>query len=154
MPEWHSGASWVDVANALMWRANETEFVDASPVKPAGALTIDPQLSDAWWDALNESFDALAKQARVESLLRTHCTDELNIGAPDVLDMLVGLGNQDDHLRGGQAGCANRARSGPPFKRHRVSLFRFSGGRLSDNPSRYEPPDSLIRRQPSGVTAP
>jgi hypothetical protein len=81
MPEWHSGASWVDVANALMWQADETEFVDASPVKPAGALTIDPQLSDAWWDALNESFDALAKhQAGVESLLRTHYTEKLNIG--------------------------------------------------------------------------
>jgi hypothetical protein len=35
-----------------------------------------------------------------------------------------------------------------------VPLFRFSGGRLSDDPSRHALPDALTRRQLSGVTAP
>jgi hypothetical protein len=35
-----------------------------------------------------------------------------------------------------------------------VPLFRFSGGRLSDNPSRQALPEALTGRQPSGVTAP
>jgi hypothetical protein len=57
-----------------------------------------------------------SQESGVESLLRTHYTDRLNIGDPDVLDMLAW--DEDDHLRGRQAGRASRARSGASFWRH------------------------------------
>jgi hypothetical protein len=44
-----------------MWRADETELITDSSIKPGGILTIEPELSEAWWATLNSSLDALAK---------------------------------------------------------------------------------------------
>jgi hypothetical protein len=61
MPAWHRGLSWIDHELSVMWRADETELITDSSIKPGGILTIEPELSEAWWATLNSSLDALAK---------------------------------------------------------------------------------------------
>ncbi|MFG2611448.1 hypothetical protein [Streptomyces anulatus] len=62
MPRWHTGLTWRDAQEPVMWRADETEFVAGKPVGQA-ALVIDaPRLTDMWWAGLNTSLDALAAQ--------------------------------------------------------------------------------------------
>jgi hypothetical protein len=59
-PEWYQGLSWLIPEQCLLWRADETELVTASPIKPGGILDSDPRLSDAWWATLGTSLSALA----------------------------------------------------------------------------------------------
>ncbi|MGC0419260.1 hypothetical protein [Embleya sp. AB8] len=61
-PRWLAGMSWRDPKAPMMWRADETELLTARPVKPGGRLRLDPLLPDEWWQSLNTSLDALAKQ--------------------------------------------------------------------------------------------
>lgn len=61
-PVWRSAVSWRDPDDAVMWRADETDLLPGEPVRPGGVLTADPGLTDAWWQALNSSLDALAAQ--------------------------------------------------------------------------------------------
>jgi hypothetical protein len=57
MPQWHAGISWLDPERRVMWRADETQLIDESPVgRPANA----PGLPDAWWQAFNVAMDQLA----------------------------------------------------------------------------------------------
>ncbi len=75
-PAWHAALSWYDPEHALMWRADETDRVTASPIKPGGILTVDPGLSEGWWATLNASLDALAvaSTTRVATLHTTPMT--------------------------------------------------------------------------------
>jgi hypothetical protein len=59
-PTWYAATSWHDRERGVMWRADETSLVTAAPIKPAGILTVDPHLPDAWWRALKSSLAALA----------------------------------------------------------------------------------------------
>jgi hypothetical protein len=60
MPRWLHGVSWLDYTRALMWRADETEFVDDAAIQRGGTLTITPHLTESWWNTFNASLDALA----------------------------------------------------------------------------------------------
>ncbi|MFE2375549.1 hypothetical protein [Streptomyces sp. NPDC059398] len=60
-PEWHRGVAWREPEGAAMWRADETDLLPGEPVG-SSVLAADPQLPDAWWQALNASLDALAVQ--------------------------------------------------------------------------------------------
>ena len=59
-PAWHGAVSWIQSADCLLWHADETDFVEASVVKPGGTLTVDPGLPQSWWADFNRSMDALA----------------------------------------------------------------------------------------------
>ncbi|MBP2320452.1 hypothetical protein JOF56_000837 [Kibdelosporangium banguiense] len=63
-PAWHSAASWRDTVEdaAVMWRADEVEFVTASPIRSRGSLREAPDLPDAWWTTFNSSLDNLMRQ--------------------------------------------------------------------------------------------
>lgn len=61
-PEWYQGLSWQDLGQCVLWRADETEFVTALPIKPGGVLGNDPGLAPAWWATLGRSLGALATQ--------------------------------------------------------------------------------------------
>jgi hypothetical protein len=45
-----------------VWRADETEFISASPIRPGGVLDTDPGLVEAWWATLGTSLRTLAAQ--------------------------------------------------------------------------------------------
>jgi hypothetical protein len=60
-PEWYQSVSWIETADSLIWRADETEFISARPVKPGGTLTLDPDLSESWWSTWNASLNSLAR---------------------------------------------------------------------------------------------
>ncbi|MGW0705026.1 hypothetical protein ACWD4G_03455 [Streptomyces sp. NPDC002643] len=60
-PEWHGCVVWRDTNGPVMWRADETTLLPGTPVGTA-VLSEAPELSDAWWDALNTSLDALSAQ--------------------------------------------------------------------------------------------
>jgi len=62
-PEWYQGLSWQVAKQCLLWRADETELVTASTIKPGGVLPTDPVLADTWWATLGRSLDALAMQS-------------------------------------------------------------------------------------------
>jgi len=62
-PEWYQGLSWQVAEQRLLWRADETELVTASPIKPGGVLITDPGLADVWWATLGRSLEALATQS-------------------------------------------------------------------------------------------
>lgn len=61
-PAWYSVLSWLDAANAAIWRADEVQLVSAAPVRSRGSLRESPELPDTWWEALNTSLDNLARQ--------------------------------------------------------------------------------------------
>ncbi|GAA3044358.1 hypothetical protein GCM10020000_24960 [Streptomyces olivoverticillatus] len=60
-PTWHGCVVWRDTDAAVMWRADETGVLPGTPVGTS-VLAEDPQLPDEWWQAMNESLDALAAQ--------------------------------------------------------------------------------------------
>ncbi|WP_416970580.1 hypothetical protein [Streptomyces sp. 4F14] len=60
-PEWHGCVVWRDADESAMWRADETDLLPGAPVGSA-MVSEDPELPDAWWEALNTSLDALASQ--------------------------------------------------------------------------------------------
>ena len=78
MPTWYQGLSWIDHDLGVMWRADETELVADSSIKPGGILTTEPELSEAWWAVLNSSLDALAKHptTRVATSAGSRITQE------------------------------------------------------------------------------
>lgn len=59
-PAWYQSASWVNVEDGRMWRADEIEYVASPHVIPWGMLRQDPHLSEPWWAVLSTSLDALA----------------------------------------------------------------------------------------------
>jgi hypothetical protein len=59
-PAWTQGFSWLDTDLGVMWRADETEYVIDSPIKPGGILTAGPALPASWWMTFNASLTALA----------------------------------------------------------------------------------------------
>ncbi|MFI9273933.1 hypothetical protein ACIGXM_24980 [Kitasatospora sp. NPDC052896] len=61
-PTWCSGVAWRDALHAAVWRADETSLLPGRPVGSSVVAT-DPDLSDKWWRALNNSLDALAAQS-------------------------------------------------------------------------------------------
>lgn len=77
-PAWFQSVAWSDPDAGVMWRADETELVEAPPIKPGGILTTDPDLSAAWWSTLNTSLDALADvdTTRVATLHMVPITQE------------------------------------------------------------------------------
>jgi hypothetical protein len=57
IPRWHSGVSWLDDDRNVLWRADETQLVNDSPIgKSANAQGL-PAL---WWDAFSAAMDELA----------------------------------------------------------------------------------------------
>jgi hypothetical protein len=60
-PVWHGCVVWRDADERVMWRADETALLPGAPVG-AAVLSVAPELTDEWWDALNTSLDALAAQ--------------------------------------------------------------------------------------------
>jgi hypothetical protein len=61
-PAWYEGLSWPDWERCLLWRADETELITASPIKPGGVLDTDPGLAHVWWATLGRSLRTLAAQ--------------------------------------------------------------------------------------------
>lgn len=54
---WHAGISWLDPERRVMWRADETQFVEETPVgRAVNAAT----LPDSWWAEFNAAMDRLA----------------------------------------------------------------------------------------------
>ncbi|QFQ99194.1 hypothetical protein F9278_27030 [Streptomyces phaeolivaceus] len=60
-PEWRGCVVWRDTDEPVMWRADETGLLPGAPVGSA-ILSEAPEMTDAWWEALNASLDALAAQ--------------------------------------------------------------------------------------------
>ncbi|MEE6271195.1 hypothetical protein V2E29_36870 [Streptomyces diastatochromogenes] len=60
-PQWHRSVAWRQPAEAVMWRADETDLLPDAPVG-SSVLAADPALPDDWWQAFNRSLDALAIQ--------------------------------------------------------------------------------------------
>lgn len=75
-PAWHASTAWAEPETGVLWRADETDLVTATPIKPGGILTVDPQLPAAWWSTLGASLDALAaaETTRVATLHTTPIT--------------------------------------------------------------------------------
>jgi hypothetical protein len=59
-PRWKASVSWRDDSEGVMWRADESELLPGTPVKPGGVLTEAPKLPGEWWGGFNTSLDALA----------------------------------------------------------------------------------------------
>ena len=59
-PDWFGTVTWRDEAEPVVWRADEIALVESTPVEPAGILTEDPRLPQAWWRTLSSSLDALS----------------------------------------------------------------------------------------------
>lgn len=64
MPRWLGSVAWQDSGDGAIWRADETSVLPGSPVGRA-VLADDPGLPAGWWEALNDSLDALAVQSTV-----------------------------------------------------------------------------------------
>ncbi len=60
-PAWLGCLVWQDSDEPVMWRADETGLLPGEPVGTA-VLSEAPILLDEWWQALNDSLDALAAQ--------------------------------------------------------------------------------------------
>lgn len=57
VPQWHAGISWLDSERAVMWRADETQLIDETPVGRSADAHL---LPDAWWGSFNAAMDKLA----------------------------------------------------------------------------------------------
>jgi hypothetical protein len=56
VPDWYAGVSWFDAARQVMWRADENQLVDASPVGRARSAAL---LPEDWWEQFDAAMDAL-----------------------------------------------------------------------------------------------
>jgi hypothetical protein len=56
VPAWYAGISWLDTERSVMWRADETAFVEQAPV---GRAVHAPALPDSWWTQFNTAMDRL-----------------------------------------------------------------------------------------------
>jgi hypothetical protein len=88
-PDWRQAISWRD--GDLMWRADETDLVTASPIRVGPMLTVDPDLPDTWWDTLTASLSALAAHRTTRIAMQTmqpltqeHLTATIGAVFPDV----------------------------------------------------------------------
>ncbi|RJQ76728.1 hypothetical protein D5S19_30195 [Amycolatopsis panacis] len=86
-PEWFQGATWVDHARGLAWRADEVEFISAPVVgDPITAKT----LPDEWWATLRQSLAALAEHPTERvGMTQAHLTkriDEVFPGVDTIVD--------------------------------------------------------------------
>ncbi|MFF5366519.1 hypothetical protein [Streptomyces sp. NPDC013187] len=81
-PEWRGCVVWTD--GPAVWRADETELLPAAPVG-AAVLSAAPEVPDEWWEALNASLDALARQ------------DTLRIATPDTVTITQAFVTQSIH---------------------------------------------------------
>jgi hypothetical protein len=86
-PQWYQGLSWQVREHGLLWRANETELVTASPIKPGGVLCTDPVLSEAWWATMRRSLGALA----AHSTVRVATPHTIPISQQRVTDAIEGV---------------------------------------------------------------
>jgi hypothetical protein len=84
-PGWHQAVSWLDRDNDRMWRADETEFIQAKHVIPWGLLREAPELSAEWWRSFNASLDALGelKTTRV-AVRQARVTKAIKVAFPEV----------------------------------------------------------------------
>lgn len=57
VPAWYAGISWFDAERRVIWRADETQLVNESPI---GRAANAPGLPDTWWQAFTVAMDALA----------------------------------------------------------------------------------------------
>ncbi|MEV8439051.1 hypothetical protein AB0425_16880 [Actinosynnema sp. NPDC051121] len=60
MPAWLQGVSWIDHDLGVMWRADETELIQDTPIKAGGTLKQNPGLSESWWATFSKSMTNLA----------------------------------------------------------------------------------------------
>ncbi|MGG2460537.1 hypothetical protein ACO0M4_12060 [Streptomyces sp. RGM 3693] len=60
-PQWHRSTAWWRPETAVMWRADETDLLPGAPIG-SSVLATDPALPEAWWQAFNQTLDALAEQ--------------------------------------------------------------------------------------------
>jgi hypothetical protein len=88
-PGWCQSMSWQ--SDDLMWRADETELIEAPPIRVGPMLTADPHLPDGWWDTLTGSLSALARHATTRVATQTmrpvteeHVTSIVHSVFPDV----------------------------------------------------------------------
>ena len=58
IPHWHAGLSWLDPARQVMWRADETQLIEQSPI---GRSTAASSLPDSWWTDFDAAMDTLAE---------------------------------------------------------------------------------------------
>lgn len=91
-PAWFGGVVWSDTAEAVMWRADESELLPGDPVNPRTALA----LSGEWWAALNASLDVLAAHhtTRVATpdtmtVTQARVTQSIQAVFPGVLDTTI-----------------------------------------------------------------
>ncbi|MFF4520443.1 hypothetical protein [Streptomyces bluensis] len=91
-PAWFGGVVWSDPAEAVMWRADETDLLPGTPVNAGTALA----LPDEWWAALNASLDALAahhttRVATPDTVTVTQAgvTESIQAVFPSVLDTTI-----------------------------------------------------------------
>jgi hypothetical protein len=59
-PAWYAGLCWHDGGWEAVWRADEVELVTDTPLQRRALHEV--SLSQAWWDTLNASLDALGRQ--------------------------------------------------------------------------------------------
>ena len=95
-PVWRAAVSWRDEAEAVMWRADETDLLPGTPVVPGGVITVDPGLTSEWWQALNSTLDALSAQqtTRVATpdtvpISQAHVDEVIRSAFPDPLKTTI-----------------------------------------------------------------
>jgi len=69
VPRWHAGISWRDDERKVLWRADETQLIDQSPV---GRATNAHRLPESWWESFDTAMDALAEH-RTSRLATPDC---------------------------------------------------------------------------------
>ncbi|WP_156893261.1 phosphotransferase [Actinokineospora enzanensis] len=57
-PRWHAAVTWLD--EDTVWRADEVDHVQGTPIRQGASLATASTLSPAWWHTFNQSLDALA----------------------------------------------------------------------------------------------
>lgn len=57
-PAWHSGISWYDAGRGAVWRADEIDAVDQTPIGRTSAACA---LPESWWKSLRAALEALAR---------------------------------------------------------------------------------------------
>jgi hypothetical protein len=59
-PELLRSYRWIDRTRAVVWRADEAQYVFAKAIHPTGVIDSEPHLSAQWRDGLKESLEVLA----------------------------------------------------------------------------------------------
>jgi hypothetical protein len=69
VPRWHAGISWLDDERGVLWRADDTQLIDQTPVGRAANAR---HLPDDWWEPFNAAMDALTEH-RTSRLATPDC---------------------------------------------------------------------------------